>query len=121
MKYVLIITLLLALALFLYWRLRPYLKMASNVLGFVREVRRMSEGARQHQQQERQETPASSRRGAGRTPGAADERLVRCSSCGTWLPASRAITLRGSNEAYCSRDCVERPAADDARAKTFRR
>lgn len=118
MKYVVIITLLLAVALFLYWRLRPYLKMAGKVLGFVRDVQRMSEGAPRDQS-----ATTRARRSAGRNDGggAAAERLVRCSSCGTWLPASRAVTLRGSNEAYCSHECMERPAADRPRTKTFRR
>lgn len=119
MKYVFIIALFVVLGLVVYWRLRPYLKMARNVLGFVRDVQRMSAGVAP-----RQEQPPTARppRGAGYASDAsATERLVRCSSCGTWLPASRAITLRGSNEAYCSRDCVERPAAERPRAKTFRR
>lgn len=116
MKYAVLITLLLAVALFLYWRLRPYLRMASKVLGFVRDVQRMSEGA------PREQAPTRTTRPAGRAANAsAAERLVRCSSCGTWLPASRAVTLRGSNEAYCSHECMERPAADRPRTKTFRR
>lgn len=117
MKYVLIIMLFLAVALYVYWRLRPYLKTAGKVLGVLRDVRRMSVGARQQGQ-----TPVGTGRAAGRaSSNAATEKLVRCSSCGTWLPASRAITLRGSNEAYCSQECVERSTADEPRAKTFGR
>jgi hypothetical protein len=32
--------------------------------------------------------------------------LVRCSTCGTWVPEERAIKL-GTATFYCSPDCVE--------------
>ena len=111
MKYVIIITLFVAVALVVYWRLRPYLKMARSVLGFVRDVRRMSTGAG-----EQQAPPARQPQG-----GEAAHKLVRCSSCGTWLPSTRALALRGSNAAYCSQDCVARSVAGEAKPKAARR
>ena len=109
MKYVFIITLFALAAFFVYWRLRPYLKVARNVLGVLRDARSMSAGSIQSspRQQQREEK--------------AVESLVRCSACGTWLPASRAIALRGSNEAYCSQACVERPTEAEVKTKNTRR
>ncbi len=111
MKYVVVIALFAAVAVFVYWRLRPYLKMARNVLGFVRDVQRVSTGARPEQA-----PPARQQQG-----GAAARKLVRCSSCGTWLPSTRALALRGSNATYCSQDCVERSVAGEAKPKAVRR
>jgi hypothetical protein len=91
-KYLLLLAVLAAVALLLYWRLRPYIHMARRAFGFVRDVRRLS----------RQETAGPAQR---RPTPAANERLVRCSSCGTWLPASRAIAARSSAEVYCSDGC----------------
>lgn len=105
MKYALILGLLAFAAVLIYWRLRPYLKMARHVLGAVRDVRRVSTTG--------QEPP-------GRTVGrgrAAGEKLVRCASCGTWLPASRAVTLK-AGATYCSSACLERAAAPGGARKS---
>jgi hypothetical protein len=110
-KYLILVALFAAIALFAYWRLRPYLKMARNVLGFVRDVQRMSTGAGEQQ-------APSARQPQG---GGAAQKLVRCSSCGTWLPSTRALALRGSNATYCSQECVERSVAGEAKPKAVRR
>jgi hypothetical protein len=81
--------------LLLYLRLRPFIRMARQMFGVARDVNRVM----------RQE-PASSSTQAG---GAGD-RLVRCTSCETWIPSSRAVKLRSSNASYCSHDCLERAA-----------
>lgn len=105
MKYFLLLAVLAFVALLVYWRLRPYIHVARRAFGFVREVRRLS----------RQDVPGPvPRRPPAASPG---ERLVRCSSCGTWLPASRALTARSSAEAYCSADCVERAARGEVRPR----
>lgn len=103
MKYVLILGLLAAVVGLLYWRLRPYIKMAQRFLGVVRDVRRVSETGSVG------ETPRRERESVS------NEMLVRCASCGTWLPASRAVRLRSSQNAYCSHACLER-AADAPRS-----
>ena len=103
MKYLLIFLVLLAVGGFIYWRLRPYIAMARRALGFVRDMRRMSVN----------QTPADIS-GARRQPDATQEKLVRCSACGTWTPASRAVSLRSSSSTYCSTACLER-AADSPR------
>lgn len=79
----------------LYWRLRPYIATLRRILGIVREIRTMDVP---------REEPSR------RAGGAAGERLTRCDTCGTWIPAGRAIKLRGSNSSYCSHDCLENGA-----------
>lgn len=96
MKYVFIVALFAFVAFLIYRRLRPYIAAARRVLGFVRDARRISSDA----------PSSASRRGASR----AGESLVRCASCDTWLPASRALTLRNSATIYCSNVCLERAA-----------
>ncbi|MGH9916194.1 MAG: hypothetical protein ACRD63_13015, partial [Pyrinomonadaceae bacterium] len=54
-----------------------------------------------------------SKDGAGRnnytTPGrTGNAKLVRCSSCGTWIIESRAITVSGSEAVFCSEECLKR-------------
>ena len=103
MKYLLLLALLTAVALLVYWRLRPYIHFARRAFGFVRDARRLT----------RQDTPGPDPRRAS----ASGERLVRCSSCGTWLPASRSLAIRSSPEVYCSTDCVERAGRPESRTR----
>lgn len=99
MKYLFILFIFACVAVYLYWRLRPYLKMAGHMLGIVRDARRMSVSQNPGGIPRRQ-PPADTQANA--------ERLVRCAVCDTWLPTSRAVTLRGSHNAYCSHACLER-------------
>ena len=100
MKYLLLLALFVGVGALVYWRLRPYINFARRVFGFMRDPRRLSPD-------DLPSSPAT-RRSGGRVTG---ERLVRCSSCGTWLPASRALAARSSADSYCSTDCLERAAA----------
>ena len=103
MKY-LFVLLLFALVVFLiYWRLRPYIRAARRFLGVIREVNHVRASAAQSDLPRR----------PGRETAAA-EKLVRCDACGTWLPASRAVSLRAGST-YCSHACLER-AADSPRS-----
>ena len=101
MKYVVILALFAAVAFLVYWRLRPYIRGVRRLLGVVREVNRMRTGA----------PPGAN---AGRAPKkVSNEKLLRCAACGTWMPASRAVSLR-AGATYCSHACLER-AADSPR------
>jgi len=101
LKYLVVAVIFCALCAFIYWRLRPYINFARRVLGAVRQTRGMSAG---------QQTPDAMRR----KNNAGDERLVRCASCGTWLPASRALTLRATSSTFCSHACMERSAGAES-------
>ena len=93
MKLLLVIIVLAFVAAFVYVRVRPYVTTARRLLGFVRDARNLAAN-----------DPAdASRRRASRSA----EKLVRCSACGTWLPASRALPHRNSSSVFCSHACLE--------------
>jgi hypothetical protein len=98
-KYVIILALFAAVAFLVYLRLRPYIRGLRRVLGVLREVKRMREGA----------APGGFPRQQASPKKAANEKLRRCAACGTWMPASRAVSLRGG-ATYCSHACLERAA-----------
>lgn len=106
MKYIVILTLFALVAFFIYWRMRPYIRGVRRFLGVVREIRNMNAAARAsnipRETQKRQ--PASG------------GRLARCAACGTWLPASQAVTLRATGATFCSHACLERSADTPRRA-----
>lgn len=106
MKYLFVLALFAAVAFLVYWRLRPYIRGARQFFGVVRQMRRMSAGAPDGL---RQQTQTSPRKASG-------EKLQRCAACGTWMPASRAVSLRGG-ATYCSHACLERAADTPRRAR----
>ena len=106
MKYLFVIALFAFVAAVIYWRLRPYIQGARRFLGVVREMKRMNTGASAN-------APAPEQK--RKSP--AGEKLARCASCGTWMPASRAVTLRATGATYCSHSCLERTADSPQRAR----
>jgi hypothetical protein len=102
LKYLIVAVIIGAFCTIIYLRLRPYINIARRVLGVVREARSMNAGG---------QTPDASMR-QKKTTG--EERLVRCASCGTWTPASRAITLRATSSNFCSHACMERSAGAES-------
>ena len=103
MKYAIILGVLAVIILLIYLRLRPYIALARRTLGVLREV----QGA----------VPIRPTAGpdAARENSAPADRLVPCASCGTWIPTVKAVTLRGTNQRYCSHSCLESAAARTAR------
>ncbi|HEX8888265.1 MAG TPA: hypothetical protein VF779_03765 [Pyrinomonadaceae bacterium] len=99
MKLLFILSILAIFALIIYIRLRPFIRMTRQMFGAVREARRVVHNE-----------PSSSTR-----TGGAGDKLVRCGSCSTWIPSSRAIRLRSSNTAYCSHTCLENAATGSKR------
>lgn len=79
--------------LLLYWRFRHYIPVARRLFGLTRDIYRMTKGN------------AGRAVPRARSKSAEGERLVRCASCGTWIPSGRAVRLRGTT--YCSTDCLE--------------
>ncbi|HYE14372.1 MAG TPA: hypothetical protein VD968_08035 [Pyrinomonadaceae bacterium] len=105
MKYLLVLGLLALVVGLIYWRLRPYIQMVRRFLGAVREANRVREAARG-------DLPRQPTRRASHA-----DRLVRCASCGTWLPASRAVRLGSANTTFCSHACLERSADAPRKAR----
>lgn len=101
LKLLFVLSLLAIFGALVYWRLRPYLLMARRMLGLVRDVQRMS----------------MTESGKPQPHSEAGVKLTRCAACGTWIPATRALKLRASAAAYCSTDCMERPAQKPQRAR----
>ncbi|HVG28425.1 MAG TPA: hypothetical protein VM864_01760 [Pyrinomonadaceae bacterium] len=103
MKYLFVLALVSLLLALAYWRARPYIAAGRRLLNVFRDAQRLAS-----------DDPAAS---APRRPNRAGEKLARCRVCGTWLPASRALTLRHSPDAYCSHACLERAAAGEPAKK----
>jgi hypothetical protein len=93
LKYLVAAALLALLLLLVYSRIYPYLLSLQKFLGALKSVG----------------TPPSS---SSRTARAADHKLLRCASCGTWIPAERAI---GRSPVYCSRECLEKKSREQER------
>ncbi|HEX7316684.1 MAG TPA: hypothetical protein VF297_22470 [Pyrinomonadaceae bacterium] len=106
MKYLIVLALFAAVAFLVYWRLRPYIRGVRRFLGMVREVNRMRAPGAHPGGFPQQSSPKK----------AANEKLLRCAACGTWMPASRAVSLRGG-ASYCSHACLERAADAPQRAR----
>ena len=93
-KYLVIGSLLVLLLLLLYSKLHPYLKMLGKLVGTVRTIANAGSVA------------------GGARPGKVDGKLVKCVSCGTWVPSGRALKVK-TNLSYCSSDCLEKSAASE--------
>lgn len=77
----------------LYLRLRPYIQTVRKFLKSFREIGGLDEFEGNDAVQTRK----------------ANEKLVHCTSCGLWIPESRAVKLK-QNIVYCSHDCLENAA-----------
>jgi hypothetical protein len=106
-KYLFVLGLFAFMAFLLYRRLRPYIRSVRRFLGVVRQMNRMSSGQAQ---------PSDISRKRQTTTAASNERLVRCAACGTWMPASRAVSLR-AGATYCSHSCLERASDSPRKAR----
>jgi len=100
LKYLVIAALFALLVLLLYSKLYPYIRAVKKILGAAKTMANS--------------TTDSSGAFAGST-AKVDRKLVRCVACGTWIPADRAVGARAGGSVYCSRECVEKPAAADKR------
>jgi hypothetical protein len=99
LKLLIVLGIFAVITLLIYLRLRPYIRMARQMFGVARGVRR---GVRDDG------TPSTRNSKAG-------DRLVRCDACATWIPASRSLKLRSSSAAYCSHACLESKAEGSKR------
>src|SRR5205807_5861024 len=86
LKLLVVIVLVALLLLLLYRRLRPYLKVIRD---FLNTLRAFKIHADQDQTQKRQ-----------------SEKLVCCKTCGTWIPAGRALSAGPGASVGCCTDCL---------------
>jgi hypothetical protein len=95
LKYLVIAVLLGVVFVLVYSRVRPYLLLLRKV---VESLNAATEGT---------STPAA------RTPP--KSKLVRCDSCGTWIPADRAIHLGSGLASFCSPECLTKNSQEKER------
>lgn len=88
MKYLIIATLVSVAFVIIYSRLRPYLLLMRKLVNTLNSAT----------------DSAASAANTPRTPS--KNKLVRCDSCGTWIPAERAIHLGSGLASFCSTECL---------------
>lgn len=101
MKVLVIAVLVALLLLLLYSRIYPYIQFIKKLFGGV--ARSLNDSAAT--------SGGASKAASGRVAG----KLVRCVSCGTWIPTERAIGSGGGRTVYCSRECLEKSAGSEKR------
>jgi len=100
LKFLVIAALFALLLLLVYSKLYPYIRALKKILGTAKTM------------------ADSSQNSGGAFSGSTargDRKLVRCVACGTWIPAERAIGVKAGPSVYCSRECIEKPAASNKR------
>lgn len=90
MKYLIIAALVCIVFVLVYTRVRPYLKLIQKVVQSLNVVTDINTSTAT-----RQKVPSRNK-------------LVRCDSCGTWIPAERALSLNSGLARYCSPECISR-------------
>jgi len=90
LKYLVIAALVSIAFVIVYSRVRPYLKLIRKV---VESLNVAAEGTVTTADQPR--TPSKNK-------------LVRCDSCGTWIPAERALHLGSGLASFCSTECLSK-------------
>jgi len=88
LKYLIIAALVSIVFVIVYSRVRPYLKLIRKV---VESLNVATEGTVTSADQQR--SPSKNK-------------LVRCDSCGTWIPAERALHLGSGLASFCSTECL---------------
>jgi hypothetical protein len=96
LKYLIIAALVSIVFVLVYSRIRPYLKLmqkVANSLNVATDIRASTAS--------QQGTPSKNK-------------LVRCDSCGTWIPAERAVNLNSGLATFCSPKCMaKKPSAKE--------
>ena len=94
MKYIVIAALAALVFIFVYSRIRPYIQMVQKALKFLGDA----------------QTSINDVSPARRTGSRVENKLVRCESCGTWIPEDRALKLSSGLAHFCSHECFEKNA-----------
>ena len=95
MKYLIIAALVSIVFVLVYTRVRPYLKLIQKVVQSLNVVTDINTSTAT-----RQKVPSRNK-------------LVRCDSCGTWIPAERALSLNSGLATFCSTECMAKPASKE--------
>jgi hypothetical protein len=90
MKYLIIAALVSIIFVLVYTRVRPYLKLIQKIVQSLNVVTDINTTA-----VTRPKVPSRNK-------------LVRCDSCGTWIPAERALSLNSGLATFCSPECSRR-------------
>jgi len=96
MKYLVIAALVSIIFVLVYSRVRPYLKLIQKIassLNAAVDITTTTTTAKQPK------TPSKNK-------------LVRCDSCGTWIPAERALNLSSGLAIFCSAECMAKPSRE---------
>ncbi|HEX6283563.1 MAG TPA: hypothetical protein VFZ71_01760 [Pyrinomonadaceae bacterium] len=88
MKYLILAALVGIVLALIYSRVRPYLKLFRKVVESLNAAT--------------DNTPATA--ATQRSPS--KNKLIRCDSCGTWIPAERAVHLGSGISSFCSAECL---------------
>ena len=88
MKYLIIAALVSIIFVLVYSRVRPYLKLIQKIASSLNAAVDVTT------------TTASQPKTPSRN------KLVRCESCGTWIPAERALNLNSGLATFCSSECM---------------
>jgi len=94
MKYLIIAALVSIIFVLVYSRVRPYLKLIQKVVSSLNAAVDVTTTA------SRPKTPSKNK-------------LVRCESCGTWIPAERALNLNSGLATFCSAECMAKPRSKE--------
>ena len=89
MKYLVIAALVSIIFVLVYSRVRPYLKLIQKIASSLNAVVDITTN-----------TPVA----RPKTPS--KNKLVRCESCETWIPAERAMSLNSGLATFCSAECM---------------
>jgi hypothetical protein len=99
MKYLIIAALVSIIFVLVYSRVRPYLKLIQKVVSSLNAAVDI--------------TTSSGTTAQPKTPS--KNKLVRCESCGTWIPAERALNLNSGLATVCSAECMAKQQASKER------
>ena len=89
MKYLIIAALVSIIFVLVYSRVRPYLKLIQKIASSLNAAVDITTTTTAPQQK----TPSKNK-------------LVRCESCSTWIPAERALRLNSGLATFCSAECM---------------
>ena len=92
-KYLIIAGLLSVIFVLIYSRVRPYLQLIQKVINSLNVATNINASTAS-----RQKTPSKNK-------------LVRCESCETWIPAERALNLNSGLATFCSSECMAKPVS----------